>query len=71
MLSVYRPLFAAPRGRIVFASLSARLAMAAVFLPLVLLAHELSGSFAFAGAAVAAFMVPAAATVMAYVPASR
>jgi len=61
MLSGYRSLFAAPRGRIALASLSARLAMAAVFLPLVLLANKISGSFAFAGVTVAAFMVPAAA----------
>jgi MFS family permease len=61
MLSAYRPLFALPHARgVVVASLTARLAMSSFLLPLVLLAHQKGGSFAFAGAAVAAFSVPAA-----------
>ncbi|HEV3229921.1 MAG TPA: MFS transporter [Solirubrobacteraceae bacterium] len=61
MLSAYRPLFAVPHARaMVLASFTARLAMSSFLLPLVLLAHQKAGSFAFAGVAVAAFGVPAA-----------
>jgi MFS family permease len=53
VLSAYRPLFArAEARRLVAASLLARAPIAAVDLPLILLAREVSGSYAVAGIAV-------------------
>jgi MFS family permease len=53
VLSAYRPLFARPEARrLVAASLLARAPIAAIDLPLILLAREASGSYAVAGLAV-------------------
>jgi MFS family permease len=63
VLSAYRPLFArAEARRLVAASLLARAPIAAIDLPLILLARETSGSYAVAGLAVGARAAAVAVT---------